>query len=303
MVKLSPDGSWAASSGLKNVKLWNGDNGEIKELWTLPPVADDFWHTMNISADSKVFFFASYKGQIRLWDLIYGQVLAEFQVPNISNLEIALSWDNTLLVLASSSWNKRQATLWDLAKNEPLRKFELEEERTQDFQCVAILPNNSAIALSSYISLNVYSSSGSLLHSLLDEEGMVFHEALEFSADGKLIACGDTKITIWSAETGQKVKGITCEKSVEWISFTDEDRSLLTSEGKFPIASTPANDTVTYELFLRKTIFMYRQKKVFALNPEFLNFIPSIRGGKVAMVFQPNRVGIRGLDLNVGHVI
>ncbi|PYI24418.1 hypothetical protein BO99DRAFT_321342 [Aspergillus violaceofuscus CBS 115571] len=299
-VEVSPDGNSVASCYLCAVKLRNGNTGELRETWTVSP--NSFYHHMSFSADSRVFLLGSYDGQVLLWDVVSGQPLTSIQVSNLSDPKIALSPDKTLLALASSGWTDsmhcEHIILWDLVKNKALREFKLFGEPEH----VAISPDNGTIAVSSRRAISMYSSAGTILHSV-NHGGE--NPALAFSASGELIASADEKFTIWNAATGQKLGDIPCDRYVSWICFTDGDRSLSTSEGRFSTASILANDLdmTGSGLVWRGLYIMNGRKRILALNSEFLASSQSVRGGKVSLVFPPDRVGILGIDTEVDHIL
>ncbi|PYI36163.1 hypothetical protein BP00DRAFT_474846 [Aspergillus indologenus CBS 114.80] len=204
--------------------------------------------------------------------------------------------------LLTDSMFSEHIILWDLVKNKALREFELHLREFGEPDHVAISPDNGTIAVSSTRAISMYSSAGTILYSV-DHRGQ--SPALAFSASGELIASADERITIWKAGTGQKLGEIPCDRYVSWICFADGDRSLSTSEGRFSTASILANDLdmTGSGLVWRDLYIMNGRKRIIALNPEFLAFSPSVRGSKVALLLQPDRVGIFGVDTEVDQVL
>ncbi|OQE34829.1 hypothetical protein PENCOP_c015G06808 [Penicillium coprophilum] len=241
------------------------------------------------------------------------KLLIRYQVVQTSHIQnlLALAWMDVIEEMGETQYPYR-VTLWDLAKNKALCEFEPESK--SDFLAglkqVAISPNNATIALSSICRIYLYDSAGNILYSLGHGEDAA---VLAFSANGELLASGNQTVSIWKTATGQKMKEIQVQALVNEISFTDEDRFVLTSEGRFSTASIMANDEDAYGtgLFCRDLYIMNGRNRVLALSPEFLGPEPplprgvfaSVRGGKVAMVSPPHRVGIFGLNTDVDHIL
>ncbi|CAG8948076.1 unnamed protein product [Penicillium salamii] len=304
-VELSPDGNWAASSSEKDVKLWNGNTGEHIETWTISPNSSDWWYNMSFSTDSRALQLGSSHGEIQVWDIVACQPLASLQLPNAHHLRIAFSPDRTFLVFAyqpKDNTNELQITFWDLENRKVFRGFDLKLGEEENLSNVAISPSTGAMAVSSNDTIRVFDSTGTLTQCIEHDD---HRPVLAFSANGELIAYAFDNITVCKTATGEKLGKILCESKVPWMSFTDEDRSLLTSAGKFFTTSILANDlnTASSGLTRRGSYIVNAGKTVFALNPRLFDICPSVQGGKIAMILPPDRIGIFVFDTEVENIL
>ncbi|RAK81228.1 WD40 repeat-like protein [Aspergillus fijiensis CBS 313.89] len=307
-VEVSPEGNTVAWSSSNGVRLWKAYAEEYTEIQFGTPAFTGIRRRPHFSADGRMLILFSNDGQIRLLDVTTGQLLASIQLSNAEYLGIDLSRDKTLLALAWKKIGERglyvQITLWDLAKNQAFREFKVDMRTPWEPMDVVISPNGSTIAVSTIGNIRVYTSAGTIIHTLKDEGSF---SRLAFSANGELIASADRKITIWNTATIQKLKEIPCPGGISWISFTDEDRFLSTSQGRFSIASILSNDDDVdgsgSGLYCRDLYIMNGRKTILALNPELTASTPSVRGNKIALVFPPDRVGIFEIDTEVDQVL
>ncbi|RAH68756.1 WD40 repeat-like protein [Aspergillus aculeatinus CBS 121060] len=306
-VEISPEGNTVASCSSNGVRLWKASAEEIAEIQLGTPAFTGFRRRVGFSADGRVLIISSNDGLIRLLDVTTGQLLPSIHLSDAEYLHIELSRDKTLLALAWKTRDEQesngQVTLWDLAKNQAFREFEV-GMIPFNFMNIAISPNGSTIAVSMWEEIRVYSSAGTIIHAL-DHKG--FFPYLAFSANGELIASADKNITIWNTATMKKLNEIPCPGGISWISFTDEDRFLSTGKGRFSIASILSNDDDVdgsgSGLYCRGLYIMNGRKTILALKPELTACTPSVRGNKIALVFPPDRVGIFEIDIEVDHVL
>ncbi|HEX2906750.1 MAG TPA: WD40 repeat domain-containing protein, partial [Phototrophicaceae bacterium] len=222
----SPDGTTLASGGVdQTIILWNIENATVGRQFTGHA---DWVNSLAFSADGKTLVSGGADGQIRVWDVRSGELRGDPLFDGQPVSSVAYSPDGTQLLTVSNA-----VRLWDVSGGRPVLVAEYDAYSTGLWRAV-FNPNGLQVASTkaddSVIlwSLRPIKRLGQLLNA---QNAPV--RAVDFSADGRLLASGsaDGTITVWDATTKQLVQQLDANSNGVFSLAFSPDGAWLASGG------------------------------------------------------------------------
>lgn len=228
-LSFAPDGQTLASGGQDNViRIWQISSG--KQLMELRGHASHVRDCV-YSPDGDSLLSAGRDGQVKLWQPDRYAEMVVFDKGPLGESDAVLaahfSRDGTELVTADRD---RTATLWNIAKREPIQHFAEGHEFLAS--TAQFFDDGSRLATGAGDStVRVWDVATGT--ELLLLEGTGYTAALAVSPDGKWIASGgtDTGLQIWDASTGKRFNSLESHESpVTAIAFSADSQTLASGD-------------------------------------------------------------------------
>jgi WD40 repeat protein len=203
------------------------------------------------SHDGSLLASASEDRTVRLWDPSTGQEVQKLEGQTNLVYAVAFSHDGSLLASASED---RTVRLWDTSTGQEVQKL---EGHTSYVYAVAFSHDGSLLASASHDqTVRLWDpSTGQEVRKLEGHTSSV--STVAFSHDGSLLASAskDRTVRLWDTSTGQEVQKLENVPEVTTISFTIDNKTLLTDRGAISIN----NESITlsaYGIFTDNTIMI-----------------------------------------------
>ena len=187
---------------------------ELEELVSFMAIDQDI-RTLVQSPDRSLLAFGTETGQVRIWRVPEGQLMAEIQASGnvIENMEF--SPDSRYLATLGKDWTAR---VWSVPDGELVYDLinQVESEISRIPVTLAWSANADRLALGYTTGVEVWDmSTGGARYMINTAENMV-SSALQFSPDGSLLAgCGrQPRIELWNAATGSTAAGLPLPTSI-----------------------------------------------------------------------------------------
>ena len=229
-IVFSPDGNLLATSGYREVLLWNPANGElvrrIKNLGERP-------HDVDFSADGSIMAVSAgtpgQMGEVKLFNVADGTLLADLFTTDDEVFSVAFSPDGTRLAAACAD---RSVRLFDVATRQQQKLIEDHADWVMD---VAWSPDGKKIATASRDKTSkVFDSATGESQATFNGHGQpVF--GVGFLPDGASVATSgrDNRIRVWTAADSKQVREIALGGEVFRITMQGDGTAFSGSADKF----------------------------------------------------------------------
>jgi WD40 repeat protein len=201
------------------------------QLWAQnkPAVDSDFFNNSHPGAvldlvrshDGKSLYTIGLEGQIKKWDDLSGKVINTFTVPNGYNDRIALSRDADVVYAGGSKMiykmDPRSGNVIHRSDYEYLLNFQF-------------LPSKNIMAVAHGYRLEILDGTTNVSLKKLPNEIVGSSTAIQFSADGKLLAFTQSgfKVVVYNTQTWEQVFETSAHPTVIMaIQFIENDRLLI----------------------------------------------------------------------------
>lgn len=224
----SPDGNLLASSGYREILLWNPADGQlvrrISNLAERP-------HDIEFTADGKMIAVAAgtpgQMGEVKFFNVENGALIADLFTTDDEVFAVAFSPDGTRLAAAAAD---RSIRLFDVASRQQQRLIEDHADWVMD---VAWSPDGKKVATASRDKTSkVFDSGTGESQSTFNGHGQpVF--GVGFLPDGNVATSGrDNRIRVWAAGDAKQIREIGFGGEVFRIKTTPEGMSFAGSADK-----------------------------------------------------------------------
>ncbi len=224
----SPDGNLLASSGYREILLWNPNDGQlvrrISNLAERP-------HDIEFTADGKTIAVAAgtpgQLGEVKFFNVENGALIADLFTTDDEVFAVAFSPDGTRLAAAAAD---RSIRLFDVASRQQQKLIEDHADWVMD---VAWSPDGKKVATASRDKTSkVFDSTTGESQSTFNGHGQpVF--GVGFLPDGSVATSGrDNRIRVWAAADAKQVREIGFGGEVFRIRTTPEGMSFAGSADK-----------------------------------------------------------------------
>jgi WD40 repeat protein len=210
------------------VRIWSLNMSPPRQLEEITSFAghDTIAPVVTQSPDRSLLAFGTANGDIRLWRVPAGEVVADIQAHSENVQQMLFSPDNSLLASIGSEPGVR---IWSVPGGEML--YDLNNEGAMAMQA-AFSPDSQRLAVASTAEIQVWDmANGQLLYAISTAEYAV-SASLKFSPDGALLAgCGqEALIGIWESQKGDLLGGLPLPNNQRCSSilFSSDSRLLLT---------------------------------------------------------------------------
>jgi WD40 repeat protein len=202
IIAVSADGSVAAASTVKRVRIWKTATGQ-----ELPPVQQD-WAYVALSADGRLLVGSTYRGAVRVWDTATGNLLLTLGGAAYSCNCVAISPDGRCIASATkpnatpgSPTFNGEVVVWDAQTGEKL--WALRAAHLETIRSLAFSPDGRRLAVAS----GGWANTVVLWDLTTGRELLTFRghthpiTSLAFSPDGARVVSGseDHTVRIWDA--------------------------------------------------------------------------------------------------------
>jgi hypothetical protein len=229
-ITFTPDGNLLATSGYREVLLWNPATGElvrrIKNLGERP-------HDVDFSADGSVMAVAAgtpgQMGEVKLFNVADGTLLADLFTTDDEVFSVAFSPDGTRLAAGCAD---RSVRLFDVATRQQLKVIEDHADWVMD---VAWSPDGKKIATASR------DKTSKVFDSVTGESQATFNGhgqpvfGVGFLPDGAAVATSgrDNRIRVWNAADSKQIREIALGGEVFRITMQADGTAFSGSADKF----------------------------------------------------------------------
>ena len=221
-VAVSPDGRRIAScSRDQTVRTWDLGTGKAEHVLRMHAAGV---RTVAFSKDGKRLYSAGFDGRLQWWDPVAGTAIDGRALGVQAVQRMRLSPDGKTLALALQTGNSAgQAALWDIEKNELVRKFAPHDGQVND---VAFSPDGKTLV----------SVGGRYQVNPRYEPGPIgpWTMGVSVSRDGRTTTRPSpvSEIRLWDADTGTPLAALPGHKHwVETVQFTPDGSRLVTVGG------------------------------------------------------------------------
>ena len=217
----SPDGKTLAIGMWKDgpqIQLLNTGTGQPRRILRWENNEADF---IVFSPNSRKVASASWNGIIRVWNAENGK-LQQTLTGHTQRIEV-LVFSPDSKTLAGASWNGT-IRVWDSQTGQLQRTL---EGHGDGLRALAFSPNGSTLVSGSWRAIRFWNpQNGELQKVLEDAQG----EVLAFSADGETLAAGGWRaIHLRNAGTGEIQRVLSIPTGVNWLAFTSNGNTLVSS--------------------------------------------------------------------------
>lgn len=229
-VAFSPDGNLLATSGYREVLLWNPADGQL--VRRIPNLAERP-HDIEFTADGKTLAVAAgtpgQMGEVKFFDVESGNLIADLFTTDDEVFAVAFSPDGTRLAAAAAD---RSIRLFDVASRQQQKMIEDHADWVMD---VAWSPDGKKVATASRDKTSkVFDSITGESQSTFNGHGQpVF--GVGFLPDGNSVATSgrDNRIRVWAVADAKQAREIGFGGEVFRIRTTPEGMSFAGSADKF----------------------------------------------------------------------
>ncbi len=229
-VAFDREGGRLASAGAdRAVTLWDVATGQVIRRFEGHSAAI---HGIAVSPDSRTLASSSADGDIRIWDLETGRTLHIIKDHPLKYLA-AISFSPDGKSLAASGVETANPRLWDVGSGKLVRILK-DDQGTPCFLPV-FAPDGKTIATSSVNgSIKLWdSSNGALLRTIYDAHNREMIRGLEYSPDGKNLACtrqSGQALELWDVASGSLVRIFRGHRrSLLSVAYSPDGRHISTS--------------------------------------------------------------------------
>ncbi|MDQ1639671.1 MAG: hypothetical protein QOF62_3010 [Pyrinomonadaceae bacterium] len=236
-VAFNSDGRLLASgSGDQSVKVWDLATG--RELRTLPaglPALAGIPISVAFSRDGKIL--ATGAQLVKLWDVESGKEIRTIRVTESNapmERPIAFSYDGSVLATGGGG-----VKLWDVATGNALRTL------PGDARALSFSPDQKTLAGADGTEIKLWNvATGQALQTL--EGSQLGVDAVAFSADGKLLAVGnsDNTVALWDSAKRQEVRVLKGHVAAIATVAVSGDDKVLASALAAGVAGIRRDDTI-----------------------------------------------------------
>lgn len=229
-IAFSPDGNLLATSGYREVLLWNPANGQlvrrIKNLGERP-------HDVEFSADGSVMAVAAgtpgQMGEVKLFNVADGALIADLFTTDDEVFSVAFSPDKTRLAAACAD---RSVRLFDVATRQQQKLIEDHADWVMD---VAWSPDGKKIATASRDKTSkVFDSTTGESQATFNGHGQPV-SGVGFLPDGASVATSgrDNRIRVWAVADSKQAREIALGGEVFRITIQGDGTAFSGSADKF----------------------------------------------------------------------
>jgi WD40 repeat protein len=232
---VSPDGKQVAScSRDQTVRVWDLATGKVQHVLRMHAAGV---RTLAFTRDGKRLYSGGFDGRLQLWDPVAGKAVDGWGLGVAGVERMRLSPDGKTLALALKTGNNAgYPALWDVEKNEIVRKLAAHDGRVND---VAFSPDGKTLV----------SAGGRYQANPRYEAGPVgpWVVSVSVTRDGRTTSrpAPVSEVRLWDVDTRSPLAALPGSKSwVETVQFTPDGGRLVAASG---IAGQPG-DVRVYEL-------------------------------------------------------
>ena len=225
-VAVSRDNQWIATGGMKNLRLWQANDGSlVREIEGITGQVNQ----VSLSPDGTWLASASTDNGVQLWQVSDGSLVRTFS-NETKNVVTKLIFSPGGNLLASATRDTLQ--LWRVNDGSLVR------ETQGGWKSISFSPDSKLIASTDAGgTLGLWQTSGGSLVRTLDISGVVSGTA--FSSDGRLLAVMYTSRTLrlWQVSNGSLIKEVEEQNSLsvgESIAFSQDETTLVSAGSKKP---------------------------------------------------------------------
>ncbi|MBI4783041.1 MAG: pentapeptide repeat-containing protein [Oscillatoriophycideae cyanobacterium NC_groundwater_1537_Pr4_S-0.65um_50_18] len=220
-VAISPDGQTIASASRdKTIRLWNTTTGECFKIL--------YGHTTGVislafSPDGRWLASGDTDAHtVKLWELKTGECLRTFEGQFSWVDTLAFSPDGQTLAIGLDQC----IMLWDVNSEQSPKKLDRQKNWVSD---VTFSLNGQLLANGCESDIQIWDAKTGQLLKTISQAHTGWVCEMDFNASGQILVSGSTDGTIrfWSIETGECVKVLHHDSSVEVIALSSNDRILV----------------------------------------------------------------------------
>ncbi len=180
-----------------NVNVLDGDTGELLEAFLTHPDYTGGAYTYRPS--DGLLAVVSIQGDIRVWDTLARQAIANMETTNLEVNTLALAPTGTFAAIGDSTGN---GEVWDWATDE--RVLQMEQDTEFAVQQVTFSPDGTHVAVANDEDIRVWDVPAAALDNVLLTGRGGSADVLQYSPDGTYIINSGTAeaMNIWDAAAG-----------------------------------------------------------------------------------------------------
>jgi len=224
-VAVSRDNQWIATGGMKNLRLWQANDGSlVREIEGITGQVNQ----VALSPDGTWLASASTDDGVQLWQVSDGSLVRTFSNETKNVTKLVFSPDGNLLASATPD----MVQLWRVNDGSLVRETQGGRES------ISFSPDSKLLASTDAGgTLGLWQTSDGSLVRTLEVSGVVSGTA--FSSDGRLLAVMYTSRTLrlWQVSNGSLIREVEEQYSLsigESIAFSQDETTLISAGSKKP---------------------------------------------------------------------